>query len=559
MIINSRTEDLGNVTSTLNMEPQDLTIEQLTIKIKDQFGSEISNQFKDVFSELFEEKQELMDDIETMNWNESALMDTLHDSENNSFQNTKFCARFYRFLHIELNTGIMVVLPNEIDWKCQIVHQEQYKDINQVFDFHDYGLRVDEILSIVKKYKIDLLSMLDEIWNLMLIDVLWTKRIYDEHNLYISRETWFHTKVLRQQFKHIIVTTKNRINCLYVPFKGAIDWNPIEDNINVYIRYTMLMNQIIDNLIRDSDDYFPFQVDLMIHGKAHIKEYKDLSYFYPDDESNDDSDDDDEEFIEELNDKPFRLMKSNQLYCYKKPYQINELRKIFAAYNETNYEQFEYDQALISDKNPKKTRQIISSMIKRQINGEKGCRVCMVIDRTKDDIYAMRRTHVQNDKTENDEKDILYVYKMKDNSQITDEYEYQAHSMLNMSCTQMLPDKGAKYDFGSRGFVLSFQMYSKDKVKCMQFLKGYRFSFLPYHITELWPMFFDENYNNIDAMYHNECIYDNWKLPTFDKGVMAWIKSIDIEFYQMLIKKHRHGFSRNVLICGFIKNYGFYV
>ena len=100
------------------------------------------------------------------------------------------------------------------------------------------------------------------------------------------------------------------------------------------------------------------------------------------------------------------------------------------------------------------------------------------------------------------------------------------------------PFIGAVTDFGDNAFVFSFRVHSAHFVKYDQWIKAKKSPFLPYHMYQIWPMYFDESSKRVDAKYSPKYIYQKWPLPIDDELTMKWIKAIDPEFYKTLETCH---------------------
>ena len=98
---------------------------------------------------------------------------------------------------------------------------------------------------------------------------------------------------------------------------------------------------------------------------------------------------------------------------------------------------------------------------------------------------------------------------------------------------------GGSTDIGDNGFVFSFHIHEKHRIKCEQWIKSQKMPFLPYQLIDIWPKYFNEKFNKIDEKkYNKETIYEEWKLNTKDPRLMKWIKIIDPVFYEHLKDLH---------------------
>eukprot|EP00483_Globobulimina_turgida_P004648 UN04657 len=97
---------------------------------------------------------------------------------------------------------------------------------------------------------------------------------------------------------------------------------------------------------------------------------------------------------------------------------------------------------------------------------------------------------------------------------------------------------GGSSDIGDKGFAFSFHIHSSHGIYCDQWIKSQEMPFLPYHLIDVWPLYFHKDFRKIDKTFNYQYIYENWKLQTNDVRLNKWIEIIDPDFYQNLEKKH---------------------
>merc|ERR1712154_367548 len=112
-------------------------------------------------------------------------------------------------------------------------------------------------------------------------------------------------------------------------------------------------------------------------------------------------------------------------------------------------------------------------------------------------VVCVDRSKYKEDDEKNEEKDNLYVYQLGNEwDQITKEYNemhlsWKTKSALFPSWKHgvdgLLDDFiGGATDFGDTGFVFSFHVHSKDRVKCDQWIKAQKIPFLPYQLIDVY-------------------------------------------------------------------------
>eukprot|EP01083_Nonionella_stella_P204611 745752_1 len=92
-------------------------------KITTKFGAKTSEQFLEVIEDLFESREEVLADLEVEEWDESALMDTLH-SDKSSYKDAEICKTFYKILKLIIEgkynaSNNLILLPSDIQWDVE--------------------------------------------------------------------------------------------------------------------------------------------------------------------------------------------------------------------------------------------------------------------------------------------------------------------------------------------------------------------------------------------------------------------------------------------------------
>ena len=153
-----------------------------------------------------------------------------------------------------------------------------------------------------------------------------------------------------------------------------------------------------------------------------------------------------------------------------------------------------------------------------------------MIDRTiedkEDTVYIYQTNNAQHDEIRKDFSDLHMSWKTK-NALIPN---------YKKPDDEMNPYIGASTDFGDNAFVFSFHVHQEDYVKCDQWIKSQKSPFLPYHMHDVWPMYFTKK--QVDPKYSVKSIYKNWALPADDAKTTKWIQAIDPKFHERLTECH---------------------
>ena len=187
------------------------------------------------------------------------------------------------------------------------------------------------------------------------------------------------------------------------------------------------------------------------------------------------------------------------------------------------------------------SEEIIKDLLIGVLNERRYQRIILIVDRSKD-----------NGCNRDQGEDMLYIYQLPGYNKIRGDYEQCKEHLSFMTKKQLFTDwkeinkgqglkmyKGGGDDIGDRGFVFSFHIHEDKKIKCEQYIKSQKLPFLPHHIIDLWPLYFAKGFNEINKdKFDKEKIYKDWKLATNDDRLMAWIESIDHDYYKDLKKDH---------------------
>ena len=190
-----------------------------------------------------------------------------------------------------------------------------------------------------------------------------------------------------------------------------------------------------------------------------------------------------------------------------------------------------------------KTNRKLQDLLTGVIKNQRHQRVIIIVDRTK-----------ENGCNKDDGEDMLLIYQLPKYNQIGKGYEQCEEHLSLMTANRLFPNwkymdtaqcldynlyKGGVIDIGDRGFVFSFHIHDDKDIKCEQFIKSHKLPFLPHHIIDLWPLYFAKGCNDIDKdKFDKDKIYKDWKLATNDDRLVAWIESIDPDYYKNLKKDH---------------------
>jgi len=297
--------------------------------------------------------------------------------------------------------------------------------------------------------------------------------------------------------------------------------NKIQDDINIFIGYTLKLNQIIANILSTNKEICPMQIDLVIIGRDQVQrehaEHKD--------DANSDDDDDAAPVVNVSGlciGKLCNPLPEHGLCAFLKS------RKI------------EVTEGEVSLDNGAKSTRVIQEALSGCIT-ERYQRVIMVIDR------SAKRGCASEEGTEK-----LLVFSLECADTLRKDYSEEALSWLTKK--KLFPDwksdgddekarsqlKGGESDIGDAGFVVSFHVHEAAKVKVEQFLKTQKMPFLPHHMLDVWPMYFEEGKaSEVDAeKYSPEKVYAAWKLQTRNATLNKWIRVVDPEYYKEFSRRH---------------------
>merc|ERR1712087_580485 len=99
--------------------------------------------------------------------------------------------------------------------------------------------------------------------------------------------------------------------------------------------------------------------------------------------------------------------------------------------------------------------------------------------------------------------------------------------------------KGGETDIGDAGFVVSFHVYEENKVKVEQFVKTQKMPFLPHHMVDVWPFYFEDEAKKVDKdKFSVEKVYAGWKVQTRSAMLNKWIKTVDPEYFKEFERRH---------------------
>jgi len=289
--------------------------------------------------------------------------------------------------------------------------------------------------------------------------------------------------------------------------------NPIQDDINVYIGYTMMMSKIIAKLVKGANDQkvnvCPFQLDLVICGRRQKKDENGGDPNEEEEDDDDDDDDDDDGLGAKLGMFPDHGIK-----------EMLERGKI------------DSDSASFKLQDEARTFRGLNELIQKQIGSDNHKRIVVLIDRmdaAKDDlVYVYQTGNEQHDVIRKEYSELHMAWKTK--TALIPNYKKPDD--------EMNPLLGASTDFGDNAFVFSFHVRSDDFVKCDQWIKAQKSPFLPYHMVEVWPMYFHKKSAKLNKEYTVEHIYDQWGLPMEDIKTRKWIQTVDPKFYETFKKQH---------------------
>ena len=161
-----------------------------------------------------------------------------------------------------------------------------------VFAFADENRALYRTVAVGRKNEIELLSLIMEIYELSRIDniVRKTRKFKDPSQWKADCKFLAKNKKPGSMLVRAILEYNKRIAC---GGPSELVMNPIQDGINVYIGYTMMMSTVVrkvmDKMRAQKIYIYPFQIDLIICGRRQQEEGDE---FDDKDESDDDDDDD---------------------------------------------------------------------------------------------------------------------------------------------------------------------------------------------------------------------------------------------------------------------------
>ena len=343
--------------------------------------------------------------------------------------------------------------------------------------------------------------------------------------------------------QNALTTYSNRIMHSHITTAAAL--LPFNDFVMDYIKYTLLVNNAISNILSSieySQKVCPLQIDLVIYGRNY-KTQKDDDYTA----NSDDNWDNDEElnlFLQESLSRPPAQMNSP----------VPDFKRLFQKFNIDVKE----DKINITNQDLyHQKRKIQNPIMKFLGSGKRNQRIIVLVDRT--------NGKKQNDlDKERDIEDTIYVYQIPNYDDIPKDYMDETlhwrtkealipsmdYDRMKRKFSGHNDDKNGLfrkylgcYDtLSDRNFIVSYHCHSEDNIKMVQYIKRYSLILLPYHCTTLWPKYFKNNgiFNKIDDKYTKDpkLIYEKWSLPVHTKRIMQYIRFIDPKLYEILNKKH---------------------
>jgi len=293
--------------------------------------------------------------------------------------------------------------------------------------------------------------------------------------------------------------------------------NKIQDNINVYIGYTLMVSQVIANILASNKECCPMQIDLVIIGRDQVQKQNGDGYY-------------------RLNNH----LPENGLCAFLKS------QKIGVKDNKVSLQE-----------KADATRRIQQTM--GEFINKREQRVIVIIDRSskrgcKDDLLLVYQlpgySKLKKDYTEEhmgwmtkkrlfpdwstEEKESVAKPKVK--SLPTEEKESAAKPKVKSP-----PTKGGGSDIGDAGFVVSFHVHEENRVKVEQYIKTHKMPFLPHHMVDVWHFYFDDDdeANVVDKeKYSIEKVYKAWKVQTRSAMLNKWIKTVDPEYFKEFERRH---------------------
>jgi len=429
------------------------------------------------------------------------------------------------------------LLPADLDWnvsKKDVNSAQKYmheqcpggggghnSNVGGVFAHADENRALYRTVAVGRKNEIELLSLIMEIYELSHIDnIVRKERKFKDPSQWKADCKFFNkNKKPGDMLIRAILEFNKRIAG---GGPAELIMNPIQDDINVYVGYTMMLSRIIAKLVKGAEAQkvavCPFQVDLVICGRRQKKE-EDGNGQNEEEEEDDDDDDDDDGLGAHLGmAMGFAPM-------------VNQFPEHGIA-DELERAKIDCDSATFSLKDEARTFRGLNELIQKKIEGKSHKRIVVLVDRMdaakEDQVYVYQTGIAQHDEIRKDYSELHMAWKTK--TALIPNYKKPDD--------EMNPLLGASTDFGDNAFVFSFHVRSDDFVKCDQWIKAQKSPFLPYHMVEVWPMYFHKKSAKLNKEYTVEHIYDQWGLPMEDIKTRKWIQTVDPKFYETFKKQH---------------------
>eukprot|EP01084_Bolivina_argentea_P042384 78148_1 len=496
--------------------------------IDTKFGKDAATQCIEVLEDLFEEKEEVATDLEAETWDDSAIMDTLHENHS-AFKDPKVCKTFFKVFKAIVNGkydsmfGDVVLLPEDMEWDCD------EKDIKEAQEFMNAqcpgggfvtsaeNKNLFKTIAIGRKNHIELLNIIITIYELAHVqEIIDAKRDFNCTDSWTAQCRFFaKNKKEGNILRRSIPEFKKRISGGGP--RGFIV-NRIEDDINVYIEYVLLMNTVIRNIMSsDENGVCPLQVDLVIVGRKH-------SEASAEDEKEDakEEEEEDDDDIDPLDQLAMTTQDTGTTALN------NAIPGGFCGVLKT--QDIEFAESAVSLDDGAASIRTIQDMIMAKIGKERRQRIIVCIDREDKDAKEDKLIvyQLENDAINKDYNEMHLSWKTK--NQLIPNYKNEHEEVKELT--------GATLDIGDKGFVISFHVHSKDRVKCDVWIKTQQLPFLPYHLVEIWPMYWHDKFKKIDDKYTLEYIYKHCTAQSKDPRLMKWLETIDPVLYGNLKKKH---------------------
>jgi len=514
-------------------------VEDIAVKISGKFGQKVGDYMREVLLDQYTEIDEVSGDVEQADgqFKDSQTMDELiseHEMSEDVAENV------FRVLEQIVNgeyhddfTGAQLT-PADIEWD---ISQEDIESAQQWIESLCHGgkfplsenTNMYKTVAVGRKNQIELLTLMMDIYELARVDELVTPRANKRGFANNNITAWAAKTELRNTFSHDHTKTLQNAIAEYTKrISGGgpsqMVAHPIEDDINVYIEYTLLMSSIVHNLTKAEDEIVPFQIDFVILGKKHSTDDKKQA------ESDSDDDDDDE-------DAAAAFASGGALQ--------NQLPEQGVAAILADRVEFEEDTISIDHK--ARTKRSILTLLKNKLSGQRNQRLIVVIDRSSNKDIADA-----DDEKEEGGKDKLFVYQLEQESwariESVDNELHMAWKTKQALMPSWKPSKGKEpskdalvggaEDIGDNNFVFSFHVHASNNVKCDQWIKAQKVPFLPYQMAAHWPMYFAKGHEEVNEKYSAEYLYKHFKVQQRDERLMKWIEQIDPVFYKRLQKKH---------------------